>query len=241
MWGERLLPRARFIRPGATTGRWLVSTPVTVTVEGPEAARPALSSDGPRRDREILVALYEATDGPNWSTNTNWLTDLPLEAWYGVATNADGRVTELRLDANNLRGPLLPEVGDLEYLEVLLLRFSHLTGGIPPDLGKLTRLRWLDARRSQLTGPLPPELGDLAQLEVLILKDNQLTGPIPEEFGRLERLEVLDLQEPVVGAARSRPSWAGSAGSRSSTSTTLRCRARSRPNSVTSRTSWCCG
>ena len=35
-------------------------------------------------DRAALVALYNATDGPNWVDNTNWLTDAPLGEWYGV-------------------------------------------------------------------------------------------------------------------------------------------------------------
>ena len=37
-------------------------------------------------DRAALVALYEATDGPNWVDNGNWLTDAPLGEWYGVDT-----------------------------------------------------------------------------------------------------------------------------------------------------------
>ena len=31
-------------------------------------------------DRAALVALYEATGGPNWRNNTNWLTDAPMGA-----------------------------------------------------------------------------------------------------------------------------------------------------------------
>ena len=34
-------------------------------------------------DRAALVALYEATDGPNWVNNTNWLTDAPLGCGTG--------------------------------------------------------------------------------------------------------------------------------------------------------------
>ena len=48
-------------------------------------------------DRTALVALYNATDGTNWVTSTNWLSDRPLGAWHGVTTNSDGRVTELSL------------------------------------------------------------------------------------------------------------------------------------------------
>ena len=37
-------------------------------------------------DRAALVALYEATDGPNWANSQKWLTDAPLREWYGVET-----------------------------------------------------------------------------------------------------------------------------------------------------------
>ena len=39
---------------------------------------------GAENDRAALVALYNATDGPNWSHNTNWLSDLPISKWDGV-------------------------------------------------------------------------------------------------------------------------------------------------------------
>ena len=42
-------------------------------------------------DREILVALYNATDGPNWGSAYNWLTDAPLGSWYGVDVDTLGR------------------------------------------------------------------------------------------------------------------------------------------------------
>ena len=48
-------------------------------------------------DRAALVALYNATDGPNWVNNENWLTDAPLRDWYGVATDASGRVVRVDL------------------------------------------------------------------------------------------------------------------------------------------------
>ncbi|WP_419936873.1 Ig-like domain-containing protein [Candidatus Palauibacter sp.] len=48
-------------------------------------------------DRAALVALYDATDGPNWVNNENWLTDASLGEWYGVDTNGSGRVIGLNL------------------------------------------------------------------------------------------------------------------------------------------------
>ena len=55
-------------------------------------------------DRESLAALYHATDGPNWSSKANWDSGVPLSDWYGVEANDQGRVVELSLYKNNLRG-----------------------------------------------------------------------------------------------------------------------------------------
>lgn len=48
-------------------------------------------------DLVALISLYNATDGPNWSNNTNWLSEMPLGEWYGVTTDSGGRVVELVL------------------------------------------------------------------------------------------------------------------------------------------------
>ncbi|MCH8838691.1 MAG: hypothetical protein IIA60_13000 [Candidatus Marinimicrobia bacterium] len=45
-------------------------------------------------DSLALVALYDSTDGANW-TNT-WDLNTPVDTWYGV-TVSGGRVTELCL------------------------------------------------------------------------------------------------------------------------------------------------
>ncbi len=72
-------------------------------------------------DRAALVALYHATDGPNWVNNAGWLTDAPLRDWHGVYTDYTGRVTRLRLEGRDdsdtgglpilfgLHGPIPPE------------------------------------------------------------------------------------------------------------------------------------
>ena len=44
-WGERLLPRARFFPATVTVGRWLVSTPLTVSLPEPEASPTPTSRD----------------------------------------------------------------------------------------------------------------------------------------------------------------------------------------------------
>ena len=151
-------------------------------------------------DRAALVALYEATDGPNWDSNSNWLTDAPLDAWHGVSTDASGRVQKLHLAWNGLTGVIPPELGKLANLEWLhlsgnglTLSSNGLTGEIPPELGKLANLTSLNLRDNGLTGEIPPELGKLANLTSLNLYDNDLTGEIPPELGKLANLERLDL------------------------------------------------
>ena len=151
------------------------------------------SECGPLSDREILEALYDATGGPNWVNNENWLTDAALGDWYGVRVDNQGRVTALDLDANDLVGPIVPELGSLTNLTRLDLRLNGLTGTIPPTLGNLSSLEYLRLNRSYLTGPIPPELGNLSSLEYLRLNGNELTGPIPPELGNLSSLEYLRL------------------------------------------------
>jgi hypothetical protein len=48
-------------------------------------------------NRAALEAVYRATGGSGWTNGTNWLTGAPLGEWYGVETNARGRVTGLPL------------------------------------------------------------------------------------------------------------------------------------------------
>ena len=141
-------------------------------------------------DRAALVALYNATDGPNWKWSDNWLTDVPLGNWYGVTIHQNGRVAGLRLSLNNLSGPIPPELEELTNLASLWLNDNDLSGPIPPELGKLTGLEWLDLQGNRLTGPIPPELGKLASLVWLDLRRNRLAGPIPPLPGNLTEFSV---------------------------------------------------
>ncbi len=86
-------------------------------------------------DREALEALYHATDGPNWLRNSNWLDDAPLEDWYGVSTDEDGRVTRLELPGNELRGLIPAELGNLDRLRVLELTSSRPITRVSIEIG----------------------------------------------------------------------------------------------------------
>ena len=140
-------------------------------------------------DRAALVALYEATDGPRWIDNTNWLSDAPLGEWYGVDTDRrSGRVTRIRMADNALTGVIPPNLGNTAELQDLDLGGNELTGSIPPQLGSLAKLNNLDLGNNKLTGSIPSELGGLVELRRLWLQDNALTGSIPPELGDLSKL-----------------------------------------------------
>ena len=147
----------------------------------------------PSPDREVLVALYNATGGANWANNTNWLSNKPIGEWHGVTTDADRRVTALLLNQNELTGQIPSELGSLSNLQELRLYSNQLTGPIPASLGGLTNLERLSLSQNQLTGPIPSELGSLVNLQELSLSQNQLSGAIPTELGSLSKLEVLYL------------------------------------------------
>ena len=148
-------------------------------------------------DRAALEALYDSTDGANWTNSTNWKIDDDLGTWYGVLVDSDGRVTHLNLADNNLVGTLPDELGNLTSLTALTLNENQLTGEIPDlsaslvyvylgdnlltgaiaNLSGLTRLQLLSLERNQLTGEIP----DLsATLAYVYLSDNLLTGEIPD-------------------------------------------------------------
>ena len=144
-------------------------------------------------DRAALVALYNATDGPNWTNNDNWLSNRPIGEWHGVTTDGSGRVTEVTLIDNNLQGTLPAQLGNLSNLTLLALHSNQLSGPIPAQLGNLSNLKVLVLARNQLSGPIPSQLGNLSNLTHLILHINQLSGPIPAQLGNLSNLEWVRL------------------------------------------------
>ena len=144
-------------------------------------------------DKPVLNALYEATGGPNWHNDTDWLSHAPLDDWHGVDTVMDDRVTGLKLPSNNLSGPIPTVLGDLTGLEVLDLSRNGLTGKIPAAFESLTALTTLDLSGNGLTGEIPAALESLTALITLDLSGNGLTGEIPSGLGDLTALTTLDL------------------------------------------------
>ena len=155
----------------------------------------------PPTNKDALIALYCATDGENWTDNTNWLTDMPLSAWADVTAtdpdtntptpgdNNDDIVTDLYPINNNLSGTI-PDLSTLTSLQFLSLFGNELTGEIP-NLSTLTSLEKLELSQNNLSGTIP-DLSTLTSLQYLYLSGNELTGKIPD-LSTLTNLQFLYL------------------------------------------------
>ncbi len=156
---------------------------------------------------EALVALYGATDGPNWTNNAGWLEEAnPCGgAWYGVThcnqAPAQRHVTYLDLQQNHLSGTIPADLADLVALEYLNLSGNALTGSIPSGLGTISMLRGLYLNNNALTGSIPGALGSLSNLQNLEAEDNNLDGTLPTQLGSLSQLRRLRLARNLLTGA----------------------------------------
>ena len=192
-------PRSIVVNVTAGTGEAVKTVPLVVKQEG-------LTSD-----RDILMALYEATGGENWTNHENWGSDLPLSEWYGVTTEMIEpqtkagepveRVVELNLGENNLTGELPAALGGLTELKYLnFFHNSNLTGNIPAELGNLSKLKGLELQVNSWTGVLPEELGNLKELTYLCISSDYFDEqPFPDWLCTLTQLDNVRLSCNFTG------------------------------------------
>ncbi|MEM8526180.1 MAG: HYR domain-containing protein [Bacteroidota bacterium] len=167
------------------------------------------------QDSLALVAFYNALDGPNWSNS--WNLSEPLENWEGLSffnVNGVKRVARIFLINNDLKGEIPNAIGQLTYLESLVLNGNQIRGTIPSSISKnrrlfsislsfneitaipskissLQRLRFLEVHYNQIT-TIPSSIGRIRTLFRLNLSSNNITV-IPEVLGTMNRLHTLDL------------------------------------------------
>ena len=172
----------------------------------------------PYPDREPLEDLYNATGGPNWTNQENWMTDAPLSQWAGVTADQNGNVIGLNLRHNNMEGLIPASIANMEHMESLSLgnnpsgefakavregrdtlpvliaqKANRIVGPLPEELFTLKALKRFELERTGLTGQFPIGFTRMENLETLDLGYNSLEGPIPAELGRLNTLRRLSL------------------------------------------------
>jgi hypothetical protein len=165
---------------------------------------PPVFSAIPPQEREALIALYNSTNGDNWTDNSGWKTP-PLHTdgfalpgtentWYGITCDSgNAAVQRIQMYGQNMDGTIPPELENLANLTYVFLSNNRLSGSIPSEMGNLENLTYLNLELNQLSGSIPPELGNLANLQTLGLNANQLSGSIPPELGNLANLQELGL------------------------------------------------
>ncbi|KAH9734297.1 Receptor-like protein 13 [Citrus sinensis] len=123
----------------------------------------------------------------------------------------------LYISDNNISGNIPTRLGNLSFLDTIMMPSNRLEGPIPSAFCQLRHLEILDLSRNNISGSLPscsspfnirrvhlsknmlqgPLLGDwmnrLPQLRYLILANNGLEGEIPLQIGELSRIHTLNL------------------------------------------------
>ncbi len=153
--------------------------------------------EDPNPERTALVAIYRAAQGAGWTRSDNWCSNRPLDEWYGVATDAEGHVTELRLPQNNLRGELAHAIAQLTELRILDLSRNELDG-------------YLTYAPDDFSEPEHSDLDQLTNLEEIDLSRNRLKSQHGStlELKNMRRLRRVDLSYNELQCWVSYKSWA---------------------------------
>ncbi|KAJ4901159.1 Protein NSP-INTERACTING KINASE 2 [Raphanus sativus] len=114
-------------------------------------------------------------------------------SWNMITCSADGFVLSLGAPSQNLSGTLSSSIGNLTYLQTVLLQNNYITGHIPPEIGKLMKLKTLDLSTNNFTGQIPFTLSRSSNLQYLRVNNNSLTGTIPSLLANMTQLTFLDL------------------------------------------------
>ena len=88
--------------------------------------------------------------------NSNWLSDKPVDEWYGIRVDADGQGNALTLQSNRLSGEIPPELGGLVNLKGLNLSRNQVERGDSAGIGRPRQLERAEPLRE------PVERGDSA-------------------------------------------------------------------------------
>jgi Leucine-rich repeat (LRR) protein len=174
-------------------------------------------------DLAALTALYESTNGENWTYSLHWLeTGLTHCRWYGVCCGFNyngsapsfpdwengnfigsscklfGRVTALTLNSNALEGALPDAVGQLTHLVYLDLRGNGLIGSIPDTIYSIADMKYVSFTQNNLSGSISPLIGNWQALTYFSVRANQLNGEIPTNLGTLSQIFHFDAQHNAL-------------------------------------------
>jgi hypothetical protein len=146
-------------------------------------------TDIPSTECQVLVDLYQSTNGDSWTNNAGWLFAETPCTWYGVTCGGEpAQVTNISLPANNLSGSLPDSLSNLSALNTLLLNDNQLGDHIVALPETLQILNLASNQFTDAVPSLPPSL------EVISLDNNLLEGSLPILPDSLTSLSVINNQ-----------------------------------------------
>jgi hypothetical protein len=158
-------------------------------------------------ERYTMALLYFSTDGPNWVSSYDFLSNESTCDWgEPIRCSEEKTAVEIGLGKSSLlqmallvapfsckHSPTHQNVFTPLFLSFSILRVeeNNLNGSLPSELYALSSLQALSMWGNSLQGTLSTHLGRLTRLTSLQLGENLLTGSFPESFSNLRKLEWL--------------------------------------------------
>ncbi|GKY91195.1 hypothetical protein MPSEU_000092200 [Mayamaea pseudoterrestris] len=191
------------VTPQGKAWKWLVSDPNSQSRTLGEVTL-----------RFALATLYYATDGPNWTNNSNWLSTKDVCEWH-ISSDAlyDNTKFEsaaehcleigfyqLYLQSNNLVGTLPPELA-LAPSYFIKLSQNSLHGSIHEDVWSSWRdLRSLHLFSNNFSGTISSSVGLMTNLQIFRIQANHISGSLPLDMGNMAALiEFLASENDIKG------------------------------------------
>lgn len=164
--------------------------------------------------RYVLATLYYSTGGANWNKSYGFLSDEHECKWFeeekdwmldmtptthGIKCGDEGffdfeegddeHIMEIRLESNNLDGPLPSEINALYLLQGLYLSNNKLRSDLSKDIFDIPNLREIELQQNAIFAELPSKLP--GALEKIDMASNRLVGEIPSSIWSLPNLRYL--------------------------------------------------
>ncbi|EXB44952.1 Protein NSP-INTERACTING KINASE 2 [Morus notabilis] len=152
-----------------------------------------LSPKGVNYEVQALMSIKYLLKDPH-NVLGNW-DDAAVDpcSWTMVTCSPDGSVISLGAPSQNLSGTLSPSIGNLTYIQSVLLQNNNISGPIPSEIGRLQKLDTIDLSNNNFTGQIPDTLSHMNSLQYLRLDNNSLSGAIPSSLANMTWLAFLDL------------------------------------------------
>ena len=160
---------------------------------------------GHKADSLALVAIFNATGGAdNWHPDRVWDLTKPINEWYNVKLNDEGRVTQVNLPKGTVtKGWTLPAaVGDLTEMTNFRIIGSNLTGALPEEIYNMTKLVSFYLTNNTPTWTLSSKIAGMTDLKDLYIDQNpNLTGTLPKELGQLKKLVNINFSQTGISGS----------------------------------------